>query len=119
MNQIWTCSADHHTGQWLLENAAIKGLTEDRTRSPVHRIRNFLPHGRQPQKALSLGLGRSADLWVASVNVVMGGGPPRRLCATDLAWTKLVKMNPFKRSSRRRALKLSTNPFCCGLPGAI
>ncbi|MEG8223913.1 hypothetical protein OSJ57_25455, partial [Sphingomonas sp. HH69] len=44
----------HHTGQRLLENAAIKGLTEDRARSPVHRFRNFLPHGRQPQKTLSI-----------------------------------------------------------------
>ena len=34
--KIWTCSADHHTGQRLLENAAIKGLTEDRTRSRAH-----------------------------------------------------------------------------------
>ena len=36
VNQNWTCSADHHTGQRLLENAALKGLTEDRTRSPAH-----------------------------------------------------------------------------------
>ena len=35
------------------ENAASKGLTEDRTRSLAHRIRNFLLHGRQPQKTLS------------------------------------------------------------------
>lgn len=52
VNQIWTRSADHHTGQRLLENAAIKGLTEDRARSPALRFRNFLLHGRQPQRTL-------------------------------------------------------------------
>lgn len=30
-SQIWTSSADHHTGQRFFENAAFKGLTEDRT----------------------------------------------------------------------------------------
>jgi hypothetical protein len=32
----------------------LKGLTEDRTRSLAHRIRNFLRHGRQPQKKSTL-----------------------------------------------------------------
>jgi hypothetical protein len=35
------------SGLW---NAAIKGLTEDRTRSHVQSVRNFLHNGRQPQK---------------------------------------------------------------------
>ena len=34
------------------ESAALKGLTEDRARSPPHMIRNFLHHWRQPQKKL-------------------------------------------------------------------
>ncbi len=28
----------------------MRGLTEDRTRSHVHKVKNFLHHGRQPQK---------------------------------------------------------------------
>src|SRR6056297_20592 len=35
-------------------NAAQRGLTEDRTRSHANRVRNFLHHGRQPQKRLLL-----------------------------------------------------------------
>src|SRR6056297_430469 len=35
-------------------NAAQRGLTEDRTRSHANRVRNFLHHGRQPQKAAFL-----------------------------------------------------------------
>jgi len=27
--EIWTWSADHHTGQRFYDNAAFKGLTED------------------------------------------------------------------------------------------
>lgn len=34
----------------VLRNAAIKGLTEDRTRSHVQMDKNFLHYGRQPQK---------------------------------------------------------------------
>ncbi len=39
-----------------------RALTEDHARSPAHRFRNFLPHGRQPQKTLrdSICLGISA-----------------------------------------------------------
>jgi hypothetical protein len=40
--EIWTRPADHHTGQRLLENAAIKGLTEDRTRSRANLVQNLL-----------------------------------------------------------------------------
>ncbi|VVS95888.1 hypothetical protein SPHINGO391_10013 [Sphingomonas aurantiaca] len=49
-NEIWIRSADHHTGQRLL-NAVSKGLTEDRARSLTHTVRNLLHHRRQPQKA--------------------------------------------------------------------
>jgi hypothetical protein len=48
--KIWTRSADHHTGQRLLKMPHIKGLTEDRTRSHIQKVRNFLHNGRQPQK---------------------------------------------------------------------
>ena len=40
--EIWTWPADHHTGQRLLENAAPKGLTEDRTRSLANLDQNLL-----------------------------------------------------------------------------
>jgi hypothetical protein len=47
--------------------------------------------------------------------VVVGppGGEHRPACA------RLVKIVSFKHSSLSRALKLSMNPFCCGLPGAM
>ena len=48
--EIWTWSADHHTGPWL-KNATRKGLTEGSTRSHTYKVRNFLHYGRQPQKA--------------------------------------------------------------------
>jgi hypothetical protein len=35
---------------WNKHSATAKGLTQDRTRSRVHRIKNFLHHGRQPHK---------------------------------------------------------------------
>jgi hypothetical protein len=48
--QIWTRSADHHTGPRPLEAPHHKGLTEDRTRSRTCQVKNLLHHGRQPQK---------------------------------------------------------------------
>ena len=32
---------------------------------------------------------------------------------------RLENTSSFRHSSRKRPLKLSTNPFCCGLPGAM
>ena len=43
-----TCRSPYRPAAF--KSAAFKGLTEDRTRSPAHWFRNFLHHGRQPQK---------------------------------------------------------------------
>jgi transposase len=50
LQKIWTRSADHHTGQRLLERPRGKGLREERTRSPNIRLESFLHRGRQPEK---------------------------------------------------------------------
>ena len=55
VREIWTPFADHHTGQRLLDSAALKGLTEDRTRSRDQTSRNLLHNGRQPQERHGLG----------------------------------------------------------------
>jgi hypothetical protein len=51
--QIWTRSADHHTGPRLLKVPHQRGLTEDRTRSHALRVRKLLHHRRQPQKLIA------------------------------------------------------------------
>jgi hypothetical protein len=53
--EYWTPSADHHPGRGFLQWSQIEGLTEDRTRSHVHRFKIFLHPGRQPQKILIQG----------------------------------------------------------------
>ena len=60
--EIWTWSADHHTGPWL-KNATRKGLTEGSTRSHTYKVRNFLHYGRQPQKALWQAIGDICHLF--------------------------------------------------------
>lgn len=80
------------------ENAAFKGLTEDRNRSLAHKVRYFLHHRRQPQKPCQNGTGNvTAPLSVGFVRGCPAEGspsPPRGSGARLGAWVPSAFTQP-------------------------